>query len=109
MSYLSNRKQFRQTSAIKTSNFDIICGVPPGSIYDLCNVSKVFEPIVFADDINLFFSHKNIKEPFHTANLEIIKVFKWFNANNLSLNKDKIMYTLFHKAREKDNIPLKFQ
>ena len=76
-------------------------------VTDLCNVSEVFEPTIFADDINLFFSHKNIKEPFHTANLEIIKVFKWFNANNLSLNKGKIMYTLFHKAREKDNIPLK--
>ena len=30
-----------------------------------------------------------------------------FNANKLSLNKDKTKYTFFHKAREKDNIPLK--
>ena len=39
--------------------------------------------------------------------MELNKVFKWFNANKLSLNKDKTKYTFFHKAREKDNIPLK--
>ena len=76
-------------------------------VNDLCNVSKIFEPIIFADDTNLFFSHKSIKELFHTANLELNKVFRWFNANSLSLNKDKTKYTFSHKAREKDNIPLK--
>ena len=39
--------------------------------------------------------------------MELNKVFKWFNAKGLSLNKDKTKYTLFHKAREKGNIPLK--
>ena len=116
-SYLSNRKQFIQAGAMKTSYEDITCGVPQGSILgpllfiiyvnDLCNVSKILEPIVFADDTNLFFSHKNIKDLFQAVNSELGKVFQWFNANNLSLNKDKTKYTFFHKAREKDNIPLK--
>ena len=39
--------------------------------------------------------------------MELNKVFKWFNAKKLSLNKNKTKYTFFHKAREKDNIPLK--
>ena len=65
---LSNRKQFIQTGAVKTSNLDIICGVPQESILgpllfiiyvnDLCNVSKIFGRIMFADDTNLFFSQK---------------------------------------------------
>ena len=38
--------------------------------------------------------------------MELNKVFRWFNANKLSLNKDKTKYTFFHKTREKDNIPL---
>ena len=39
--------------------------------------------------------------------MELNQVFKWFNTNKLSLNKDKTKYAFFHKAREKDNIPLK--
>ena len=116
-SYLSNRKQFIQAGAIKTSYEDITCGVPQGSILgpllfiiyvnDLCNVSKILEPTMFADDTNLFFCHKNIKDLFQAVNLELGKVFLWFNTNNLSLNKDKTKYNFSHKAREKDNIPLK--
>ena len=62
---------------------------------------------MFADDTNLFFSHKNIKELFLNVNSELSKIFQWLNANKLSLNKDKTKYTLFHKVRQKDNIPLK--
>ena len=58
-------------------------------------VSKLFEPIIFADDTNLFFSHEKIKELFQTANLELNKVSKWFNANKLSLKKrQNYLYTL---------------
>ena len=95
-SYLSNRKPFIQAGDIKTSYEDIICGATQGSILgpllfiiyvnDLSDVSKILEPIVFADDTNLFFTHKNIKELFQTVNSELDKVFHWFNANKLSLN-----------------------
>ena len=116
-SYLSNRKQYVQTSVFKTTNLNVVCGVPQGSILglllfifyvnDLCRVSNILELIMFADDTNLFFSHKNIKELFLNVNSELSKVIQWFNGNKLSLNKDKTKYTIFHKVRQKDNIPLK--
>ena len=62
---------------------------------------------MFADDTNLFFSHKNIKELFRIVNFELEKICTWFNVNKLSLNEGKTKYTLFHKSTDKDNIPLK--
>ena len=50
---------------------------------------------------------KLISVPPSIKHPRVNKVFRWFNANKLSLNKDKTKYTFFHKAREKDNIPLK--
>ena len=67
----------------------------------------MLDQIMFADNTNLFFSHKNIKELFQVVNFELEKICNWFRANKLSLNEGKTKYTFFHKAWQKDNIPLK--
>ena len=56
---------------------DIKCGVPQGSILgpllfflyvnDLKYASKILDPIMFADDTNLFYSHVCIKTLFETS------------------------------------------
>ena len=89
-----------------------ICGVPQGSITgallfllyvnDLYLASNIVEPIMFADDTNLFYSHKNVKTLFNTVNLELNECFK---ANKLSLNAEKSIR--FHKLSKRDNIPAK--
>ena len=50
---------------------------------------------MFADDTNVFFSHKDIKTLFHTINTELVKVNHWFKANKLSLNVRKLIISSF--------------
>ena len=61
---------------------------------------------MFADDTNLFLSHKNIKNLFLTANKELRNIHEWFKSNKLSLNYKKTKYSFFHPAQKSDNLPL---
>ena len=115
--YLSNRKQFISYDNKTTEMERITCGFPQGSILgpllfliyinDLHNLPEILNFILFTDDTNLFFSHKNIKIMFETVNKELNRIHKWFKANKLSLNSGKTKYMFFHKLKITDNIPLK--
>ena len=64
---------------------------------------------MFADDTNLFCSHKNIKTLFQIVNSELKLVSEWFLANKFSVNakkKKKTKYVLFHKVTMCDSLPL---
>ena len=116
-SHLSNRKQFTLSDDFKTEVKIVKCGVRQGSILgpllflifvnDLSNSTKVLDPVLFADDTNLFCSDSNIRTLFETTNQELSQINDWFLANKLSLNVEKIKYMLFHKCIEQENIPLK--
>ena len=61
---------------------------------------------MFAEDTNLFYLGKDIHSLFNTVNNELSNIRQWFNSNKLSLNTDKTKFTLLHKVRQRDNIPL---
>ena len=109
-SYFTNRKQFVQFNESYSSHLNITCGVPQGSILgplffllyinDLGNISTIFKFLLFADDTNLFLSHKNPEHLLNLANSELEKVSSWFIANKLSINIKKTNFMLF-KPRQK--------
>ena len=98
-SYLSQRKQYITFNQDKTDMLEIKCGVPQGSVLgpllfllyvnNLKNASTMLDPIMFADDTNLFYSHANIKTLFKTVNEELSHLSEWFASNKLSLNTEK--------------------
>ena len=115
-SYLSNRLQFVQFNGHSSSPQTICCGVPQGSILgplffllyinDLSNVSTVVELILFADDTNLFMSHKDPVYLATSLNSELNKLSAWFKANKLSLNLKKTNFMLFKPRQKKYHFPM---
>ena len=69
-------------------------------VNNLPNASRLLDPIMFADDTNLFFNHKDIKHLFTVVNNEIVNIKDWFTANKLSLNVEKTKYSfLLHLSK----------
>ena len=114
--YFHNRLQFVQYNNTLSTFKSIRCGVPQGSILgpllfllyinDLCDVTNVLEFILFADDTNLFYSHKNQSSLANVINREIDKLSEWFRANKLSINIKKSNYMLFKPRQKRLNIEL---
>ena len=83
-SYLTNRLQFVQFNDHCSTPKTITYGVPQGSILgplffllyisDICNVSQSVETILFADDTNIFFSHKDPQHVIDSLNNELKKL-----------------------------------
>jgi len=51
--------------------------------------------ILFADDTNLFISHKSSAELMNIINQELTKLCEWFSSNKLMLNIKKTSYMIF--------------
>ena len=120
ISYLHNRKQFTSIRNTNSEELPISCGVPQGSVIspllflifllyinDFKNCTISLDLHLFADDSNLFFSHKNLAQLEMIINVELAHVQTWLSTNKLSLNIDKSNYVLFHPPQEKVNISIK--
>ena len=107
-SFLTNRKQYTCiNNDTKTNEQKVTCGAPQGSILgpllfliyanDLPSASNLLNTIMFADDANLFFEHKDISLLFSTVNRELQNINEWFISNKLSLNVKKRIFQFFIK------------
>ena len=107
-SYLKDRKQFTFVNGVKSQTANVNYGVSQGSVLgpllfllyvnDIQNAFTNVTPKLFADDINLFIFHKDLKTLYSLANEELESLNGWLLANKLSLSigagKDT-KYTLF--------------
>lgn len=112
-SYLSNRTQYVNVDNTDSELLNIKCGVPQGSILgpllfiiyinDIVNSSKIANFIMFADDTNLFFKHKDLDKLENVINEELSRISVWFKLNKLSLNIKKTNYILFKPSKAKNS------
>ena len=78
--YLKNRIQFIQMNNHKKTRIQTAKFFAVFILYvnDLKSVSDLVEPIMFADDTNLFYSSGDIKNLFAIVNNELKNINKWF-------------------------------
>ena len=113
--YLQNRTRYVSYDKTNSDMFRISTGVHQGSILgpllfiiyinDLCNASKLFRMIIYADDTTLYstldvfgnYISKNL-------NLELTKVADWLKLNKLSINIKKSKFMVFHMPQKQVNI-----
>ena len=118
-SYPSGRQQYVEFNGVCSEPCQIKCEVPQGSILgpllfllyinDLCNVSKVVDFILFADDTNIFFSHKDFNLLSETLNSEMCKLTQWCRANKLSINFKKSNFMVFRPRQRRQTLDISIQ
>ena len=72
---------------------------------DLYKASNRLMEVMFANDTNLFLSHRNIDTLFAIMNVELENVSTWFRSNKLSLNVNKTKWSLFHPLSKRQFFP----
>src|SRR6218665_1617733 len=101
MDYLTNRSQYVYYKGYASFTDVITCGVPQGSILgpllfllllyinDLSTTSRLLKYMLFADDTNVFLSHKSLDHIIEIMNSELIIIANWCKASRLSPNLEK--------------------
>lgn len=106
--YLSDRRQYVKIGYNCSSNRQITCGVPQGSVLgpllfliyvnDLPLASR-FNTRMFADDTVLFMSRKDLRTLNNDVNINLEFVDEWMKANKLSLNYTKTKYMIVRSCK----------
>ena len=64
------------------------------------------DPIMFADDTNLFLTHHDINYLFETANLQLIRIDQWLTSHKLTKYKQN-KELIFLEIEKSNNITIK--
>ena len=88
-------------------------GVPQGSVLgpllfliyvnDIYTSSDKLDFFLFADDTNLLYADKNLRNLESVVNRELSNVMDWMTANKLTLNIKKTNFVIFHIRQKRPN------
>ena len=105
---INQRLQFVEYNGHVSSRTNISCCVLYVVFYkafyinDINNASKLLQLILFADDTNVFLSHKDADCLANILNTELNKSSIWFRVNMLSLNlKKKTKFMVFKPSQKR--------
>ena len=108
--YLSNRLQVVNIGSVLSDPFNIVCGVPQGSILgpllfiiytnDLPRNIHHGKISLYADDTAIFYRGKNQNQLQQVMKSDALVIHDWFRANKLTLNVDKCQIVCFSSQRK---------
>ena len=117
--YLYQRKQYVSINGFNSDLSEIRCGVPQGSVLgpllfliyinDLYTSIKFCKTHHFADDTNLLYFNKSIKQLNKHINIDLKNLVHWLNANKIALNVGKTELVLFKPNRKKIDYALRLK
>ena len=113
--YLRGRTQYVAYDKATSDIYPITTGVPQGSISgpllfiiyinDICNASKLFKMIIYADD-TILYSTLDVFGTFTTKEItKITKITDWLKLNTLSITIIKSKFMVFHMPQKQVNLP----
>lgn len=112
-SYHNNRKQFVKIGDQIGTEHNIAIGVAQGSILsttefaifinDIFKLSLLGEMQLYADDIVLMYTNKNVVDLKSNMESDLIQVNQWLKKNQLKLNVGKSNFIIFDRNRTVDN------
>lgn len=103
--YITHRKQRTFANGMTSSEADVVCGVPQGSILgpslflvyinDLRNVLKNCHSYLYADDTVVTLTGPCLVDLTQKMEEDLILLSNWFRKNKLTLNTKKTNYIIF--------------
>ena len=110
-SYLKNRTQTTQVDHYISDKAVVGFGVPQGSVLgpllfllyvnNIHRCSNKLRFYLFADDTNILYADKNLKDLETTVNNELQNLYNWLTANKLTLNIKKSNFVIFHPYQKR--------
>ena len=110
-SYLKKRTQTTEVDHFISDKAVVGCGVPQGSVLgpllfllyvnDIHRCSNKLRFYLFADDTNILYADKTLKNLETTVNNELQNLSNWLTANKLTLNIKKSNFVIFRPYQKR--------